>query len=170
MWRTGVPASRTLWALFVVAMTMPACEDAGTPFRPPPPPSTSPVLIEQRGPVAIDFLAASPPNGSTITGCGPGVANCPRRVTMAFLLRAQEAGHVLGVRAFLHATNLQACLLAETGPFDLASGEIRTLLIEYDQAADCGVPLTIATMAVVVEGTVEVASRRAWTVAYTFER
>jgi hypothetical protein len=165
-----VAPSRTLWALFVVALAIPACDDAENPFRPPPPSPSLPILIEQRGPVAIDFLMASPAVGSTVSGCGAGIAGCTGRVTMHFVLRAQEAGHVLGVRAFLHATNLQACLLAETGPFDLARAEIRTLTIVYDKSADCSVPLTIATMAVVVEGTVEVASRRAWRVAYTFER
>lgn len=161
---------RTLGALLAVVVTIAGCDDAGTPMRPPPPAPSQPVLIEQRGPVAIDFLTATPPAGSTVTGCGPSVGGCAGRVAMQFLLRGQEAGHVLGVRAFLHATHLRACLLAETGPFDLARGEVRPLSIEFDRFDDCGVPLTIATMAVVIEGTGEVASRRAWQVTYTFER
>jgi hypothetical protein len=165
-----VPACRTLGVVLAVAAAIAACDDAGTPFRPPPPASSQPVLIEQGGPVAIDFMTATPAAGSTVAGCGPVVSGCAGRVAMQFLLRAQDAGHVLGVRAFLHATNLKACLIAESGPFDLARGEVRTLSIVYDQSDDCGVPLTIATMAVVVEGTVEVASRRAWQVTYTFER
>jgi hypothetical protein len=166
-----VPTHRTLASLLVAVVVIAACDDAGTPFRPPPPASFQPVLIEQRGPVAIDFLTATPAVGSTVAGCGSAISGCAGRVEMQFLLRAHEPGHVLGVRAFLHAaTNLRACLLAETGPFDLARGEVRTLSIAFDRFDDCGIPLTIATMAVVVEGTVEVASRRAWQVTYRFER
>ena len=164
-----MPAYRTLGALLAVIVAIAACDDAGSPLRPPPPAPSQPVLIEQRGPVAIDFLTATPAAGATVTGCGPVVSGCAGRVAMQFLLRAQDAGHVLGVRAFLHATNLRACLLAETGPFDLARGEVRPLSIVYDLSDDCGVPLTIATMAVVVEGTVEVSSRRAWQITYTFQ-
>jgi hypothetical protein len=88
---------------------------------------------------------------------------------MRFSLRAPDAGPLLAARAFLHATNLQACLLTTTGPFELARGETRELSIVFDESDNCPVPLTIATMAVVIEGPAPLgASRRAWTISYTF--
>lgn len=127
------------------------------------------MLIEQAGPVEIVWLDATPPLGSTISGCGNRVRGCVNRVAMRFQLRAQDAGRVLGVRAFLHATNLVACLQTETGPFDLARGEVREVSVVFDQSDDCLVPLTIATMAVVVEGPAPIgASRRAWALTYSF--
>jgi hypothetical protein len=96
------------------------------------------------------------------------MAGCVNRVVMRFSLRAQEPGPVLAVHAFLHATNLQACLLTTTGPFVLDRGETRQLAVVFDRSDACPVPLTIATMAVVVEGPVQVASRRTWRVTYSF--
>jgi hypothetical protein len=86
---------------------------------------------------------------------------------MRFLLRAPQAGTVLGLRVFLHATNQLACLMTTTGPFDLPRGE-QAIAIVFDEAGDCGVPLTVATMAFVVEGPEQVASRQMWRLAYTF--
>ena len=77
---------------------------------------------------------------------------------------------MLYVAAFLHATNRIACLSSRTGPMTLTAGQSRPIELVFDQSDTCGVPLTIATMAVVVEGTVEVASRQEWTVAYTFSQ
>ena len=37
-----------------------------------------------------------------------------------------------------------------------------------DRADRCGTPLDIATMALVVDGTIEVASRQTWTLRYLF--
>jgi hypothetical protein len=158
---------RALVPAVVAVLSIAGCDHARTPVEPAPPPG--PTLIEQSGPVAIVFAEAIPPPGTTVRGCGPLLSGCVNRVVMRFSLQAQDAGHILGVRAFLHATNRRACLVAQTGPFDLGSGETRPLSLVFDHAEDCGVPLTIATMAVVVEGTVEVASRRAWSVTYTFE-
>lgn len=151
-----------------MALALPACRDARSPAAPTPLPAASVVLIEQTGPVEIAFLDAVPSAGSTLTGCGSRISGCVNRVTMRFSLRAQDAGPVLWVRAFLHATNLQACLLTTTGPFELARGETRELSIVFDESDNCLVPLTIATMAVVIEGPAQTASRRAWTVSYTF--
>ncbi len=151
-----------------IALTLPGCRDPRTPAAPSPPAVSQPVLIEQSGPVEITFLDATPSPGSTLTGCGNRISGCANRVAMRFSLRAQDAGPVLWVRAFLHATNLQACLQTTTGPFELARGETRDLSIVFDESDSCLVPLTIATMAVVIEGPAPVASRRAWTVSYSF--
>lgn len=75
---------------------------------------------------------------------------------------------MLGVRVFLHATNQIACLIADVGPFDLARGEMRELAVVFGQAEGCGVPLTIANMALVLEGPGQVASRQTWSLSYTF--
>jgi hypothetical protein len=120
------------------------------------------------GPVAITFVEASPAPGSTIAGCGPRISGCVNRLRMQFTLTPSESGSVLYVAAFLHASNKVACLSARTGPMDLAAGQARALELVFDRADDCGVPLTIENMAVVVEGTVQVSSRQEWTLAYTF--
>jgi hypothetical protein len=151
-----------------IALTLPGCGDARNPAAPSPPPFAAVVPIEQTGPVEITFIDAVPAAGSTLTGCGTRISGCVNRVAMRFSLRAQDAGPVLWVRAFLHATNLQACLQTTTGPFELARGETRELSIVFDASDTCLVPLTIATMAVVIEGPAPVASRRAWAVSYTF--
>lgn len=161
---------RILAAILTVVLLASGCDDAGNPVQPRVLPVPSPVRLEHSGPVTIVFLEATPAPGKRLVGCGPNIAGCVNRVAMRFSLRAREAGHVLAVRAFLHATNLRACLLAESGSFDLARGETRPLTVVFDRAEGCGVPLTIATMAVVVEGTVEVASRQTWNVTYSFER
>lgn len=152
----------------VVAVTLSGCRDARNPVAPSPPTVSQPVLIEQSGPVEITFIDATPSLGSTLTGCGNRISGCVNRVAMRFSLRAQDAGPVLWVRAFLHATNLQACLMTTTGPFELARGETRELSIVFDESDNCLVPLTMTTMAVVIEGPAPVASRRAWRVSYAF--
>ena len=164
-WRsfTLIPAAAVA---VVVAILLAACDDGVSIVGPSGPPQ--PVLIEQRGPVAISFLDATPVPGSTVSGCGARIAGCVGRLRMRFVLRAQETGPVLHVNAFLHATNLQACLIAGTGEFTLGQNETRTLELVFDRSDDCAVPLTIATMAVVVEGPVQIASRQAWSVQYTF--
>ena len=151
-----------------IALTLTGCGDERNPAAPTPPPFAPIMPIEQAGPVEITFIDAVPAAGSTLTGCGNRISGCVNRVSMRFSLRAPEAGPVLWVRAFLHATNLQACLLTTTGPFELARGETRELSLVFDESDNCLVPLTIATMAVVIEGPAPVASRRAWQVSYTF--
>jgi hypothetical protein len=159
---------RLLATPVAIALTLAGCGDTPNPAAPAPPSPPMPVTLEQSGPVEIVFLDATPSPGATITGCGTHISRCERRVVMRFALHAREAGSVLGVHAFLHATNRLACLMTSTGPFELARAETRQLAIVFDRSANCPVPLDIATMAVVVEGTVEVASRRAWTITYTF--
>ncbi len=89
---------------------------------------------------------------------------------MRFLLVPSQTGSVLRVSAFMHATNKIACLSALTGPMELTAGQKRPLEVVFDRADTCGVPLTMATMDVVVEGTVQVASRQEWLVTYSFAR
>lgn len=151
-----------------IALTLTGCRDERNPAAPTPPPFAPIVPIEQTGPVEITFIDAVPAAGSTLTGCGTRISGCVNRVSMRFSLRAPEAGPVLWVRAFLHATNLQACLQTTTGPFELARGETRELSIVFDESDNCLVPLTIATLAVAIEGPAPVASRRAWQLSYTF--
>lgn len=132
-----------------------------------PTPAAPVVPGASSGNVRIQFSDATPAPGSTVSGCGTDVAGCTNRIAMRFRLVPPQSGPVLFVRAFLHASNRQACLFTESGPFTLTAGQPRDLDIVFDRADRCGVPLTIETMAVVVEGTVEVASRQEWTIAYT---
>lgn len=61
-----------------------------------------------------------------------------------------------------------ACLSGETDPFVVQAGTLRTVEIPIDRADGCGTPTTIATMAAVVEGPVQVASRQTWSLHYVF--
>jgi hypothetical protein len=152
----------------IVAIGLARCGDTRNPVAPPPPSPSTPVLIEQSGPVDILFLESTPAPGTTIAGCGSRISGCEHRVAMRFSLRGQVGGPVLFSRAFLHATDQRACLQAATGPFELQPGQVRELVVVFDRSEDCGVPLEIATLAVVVEGPVQVSSRRAWAVSYRF--
>lgn len=160
---------RTRPLAVAVTLALAGCDgDGGTPTTPTPMPSPGPVVTSRSGPVEIAFVDATPGPGSTVTGCGTRISGCVNRLSMRFNLRAQEAGPVLGVRVFLHATNMVACLTATTGPFALARGETREVAVVFDQSDDCLVPLTIANMAFVVEGPIQVSSRQTWALAYTF--
>ena len=163
-----MPWCRDVARVGLLMSTLVACRDSTTPTAPSPPAAPTAVPTGSTGPVGIVFLDASPAPGATVTGCGTTVSGCRNRLSMRFSLRAQEAGPVLGVRVFLHATNLVACLIADVGPFDLARGEVRELAVVFAQAEGCGVPLTIANMALVVEGPGQVASRQTWSVSYAF--
>jgi hypothetical protein len=151
------------------AALLAGCGDVRSPVAPSEPRSTAPVPSAHTGPIGILFLGAAPSPGDIVSGCGPSIDGCRGRVTMRFLLRAPAAGPVLAVRSFLHATNLKACLSAESGPFYVDRGEHEVALV-FDRAGECGVPLTIEHLAVVVEGPAEIASRQEWSVLYTFAR
>ena len=139
---------------------------AAAPSRPPDP--TLPVPIESDGPVRIAFVAATIAPGSTITGCGPFIEGCAGGLRMTFLLNPPSDGSVLYARLYLHATNLRACLWGEIAPFAVRARVPVTIEMPLDRADRCGTPLDIATMALVVDGTIEVASRQTWTLRYLF--
>jgi hypothetical protein len=159
---------RQFATLAVLASLGPACDRSPTMPSPPPDPQTQVTPLESSGPVRITFVTASSAPGSTIGGCGPLIEGCVGRLRLTFRLEPPTTGQVLGVRVFLHATNLIACLWTETGPFLLEGGVSRTLEIPFDRADRCGTPTTIATMALVVEGPSQVASRQTWSLTYTF--
>ena len=52
----------------------------------------------------------------------------------------------------------------------LTAGAATELDVTFDRADDCGVPLDINHLALVVEGPVQVASRQEWSVRYAFVR
>ena len=145
-------------------------ETVSNPARPEPPdrPVWSVVAGKSSGPVTIQFAGANITPGSTISGCGPQIAGCAGSVQMEFRLTPTASGPVLWAIAWLHATNQQACLIGTVPAFDLVAGQPRNIVITFDQFDACGVPLTIANMALVVEGTVQVASRQEWSINYTF--
>ncbi len=87
---------------------------------------------------------------------------------MTFRFDPPLDGPVLYTRIYLHATNLMACLWGETGPFAVQARVAATIEILIDRSDRCGTPATIATMAVVVEGPIEVASRQTWALHYVF--
>ena len=122
------------------------------------------------GPTTIAFVSADPGPGAALAGCGPDATGCRGRVRMVLRLAPSGTGPVLIVRAFLHATSKRACLLASTGPLALRAGEATTVEVVFDDSDACATPFEIATMAVVVEGTIEVASRQEWSIHYSFAR
>jgi len=87
---------------------------------------------------------------------------------MVFRLAPSATGPALTFLVFLHATSKRACLLASAAPFSLRAGESMAVEVVFDDSDECATPFEIASMAAVVEGTVEVASRQEWSVHYSF--
>jgi hypothetical protein len=126
------------------------------------------VPLESSGPIRITFASANIPPGSTVAGCGALIEGCANRLHLSFVLNPPSSGPVLYARVYMHATNLQACLWGEIAPFTVNAGGPMTIEIPADRTDQCRVPTDIATMAVVVEGPIEIASSQTWSVRYTF--
>lgn len=135
---------------------------------PAPDPTLQVTPIDNTGPIRIAFVSANIAPGSTVGSCGAVIEGCAGRLRMTFRLNPPSDGPVLFVRMFLHATNLQACLWGELGSFSVQAGAPITIEVPADRADRCGTPTTIATMAVVVEGPIQVSSRQTWSLRYTF--
>ena len=73
------------------------------------------------------------------------------------------------VRVYLHSMrNGVACLFGQTAPFTVRGGQPVGVDVTLDQADACGTPESFATMDAVVGGPVQIDSRQAWSVRYTF--
>jgi hypothetical protein len=126
------------------------------------------VVGSRTGPTEITFVAAEPPPGSTIAGCGANASGCTGRVRMRFRLRSATGGPVLDAIGFLHATTKLACYRGSTGPLELQPGVPTEILIVFDQpdTAACGMPATIATMKVVLNAPVQTDGLQEWAIRY----
>jgi hypothetical protein len=144
------------------------CGHTPTMPTPTPDPTLQVTPIDNTGPIRITFVTANIPPGSTVGGCGSVIEGCAGKLRMTFRLNPPSDGPVLFVRMFLHATNLQACLWGELAPFSVQAGAPITIELSADRPDRCGTPTTIATMAVVVEGPIQVSSRQTWSLRYTF--
>jgi hypothetical protein len=135
-----------------------------------PTPSSEVVPGAHTGPTEITFLAADPPPGSTIAGCGADAGGCSGRVRMRFRLLSAAGGPVLDAIGFLHATTKVACYRGTTGFLDLRPGVPAEILIVFDQpdAAACGMPATIANMKVVLNAPVQTDGLQEWAIRYEF--
>jgi hypothetical protein len=149
--------------------TTPSVVPTPTP-TPTPTPDTGVVVGPHTGPTEITFVAAEPPPGSTITGCGANAGGCSGRVRMRFRLLSAAGGPVLDAIGFLHATNKLACYRGSTGRLDLQAGVPKEILIVFDQpdAAACGMPATIANMKVVLNAPIQTDGLQEWAVRYEF--
>jgi hypothetical protein len=163
--------------LGVAALLAVGCGDGGTPTvvpTPTPAPTATPVPVgavvvgPHTGPTEITFLAADPPPGSTITGCGANAGGCSGRVRMRFRLLSAVGGPVLDAIGFLHATTKLACYRGSTGRLDLQPGVPAEVVIVFDQpdAAACTMPATIANMKVVLNAPVQTDGLQEWAVRY----
>jgi hypothetical protein len=88
---------------------------------------------------------------------------------MTFRVTPTGSGTVLRYVGFLHATDKTACLQGLAAGGSLRTGEAQTVEIAFDQAdtsGRCRTPLDLSDLAFNVEGTVEVASRQEWALAY----
>ena len=162
-------------ALCVAALASMGCGDGDGPVSVPTPgtsatasPVTDVVVGPRTGPTEITFLAAEPPPGSTVTGCGANASGCSGRVRMRFRLLSTSGGPVLDAIGFLHATNKLACYRGSTGPLDLRPGVPREVVIVFDQpdAGACAMPATIANMKVVLNAPVQTDGLQEWGVRY----
>ena len=90
---------------------------------------------------------------------------------MRFGLVSPNAGPVLWVVGFLHGSNRAACFSGRVEGFALEAGLVTEVEIAFDtpDLDACAPPVAIENLAVVVEGTVEVASRQEWSVSYCFD-
>ena len=164
------------FALVLAALLSAGCGDGGPPIvgpTPTPSPTATPVPVGEvvvgphTGPTEITFVAAEPPPGSTITGCGANAGGCSGRVRMRFRLLSASGGPVLDAIGFLHATNMLACYRGSTGPLDLQAGVAREILIVFDQPDPaCGVPATIANMKVTLSAPVQTDGLQEWAIRY----
>jgi len=151
-----------------VTLLLVACGASGTAPSPPPDPHLQVTPLDNSGPVRITFVSANITPGSVITGCGSLIEGCAGRLRMTFRLDPSADGPVLYARVYLHATNLIACLWGETAPFAVQARQPTVMEIPLDRADRCGSPNTMATLAMAVEGPVQVASRQTWSLYYAF--
>jgi hypothetical protein len=165
-------------ALVLAALLACGCGDGATPTAvPTPTPSPTPtpvggvVVGPHTGPTEITFLAAEPPPGSTISGCGANAGGCSGRVRMRFRLLSASGGPVLDAIGFLHATTKLACYRGSTGPLDLRPGVPSEVVIVFDQpdTAACGIPATIANMKVVLNAPVQTDGLQEWAIRYELQ-
>lgn len=156
----------TLACLVVLGVT--GCRDQPAAPTPQPLPQHLVTPLDRTGPVQITYIGANIPPGSSVPGCGSSVEGCAGRLRLTFRLEPPASGPVLYMRVYLHATNLLACLWGETPAFALQAGSPIVVDIPFDYTADCRTPTTIATMAAVIEGTQETASRQTWEIRYLF--
>lgn len=143
-----------------------------TPTPTPTPTSPSAVVVgAHTGPTEITFLAADPPPGSTITGCGRDASGCAGRVQMRFRLLSASGGPVLDAIGFLHSMTQLACYRGSTGRLDLSPGVPTEVVIVFDQAdaAACGMPATIAHMKVVLNAPVQTDGLQEWAIRYELQ-
>jgi hypothetical protein len=155
------------WVLCAGLMVS-GCGSQSTAPSPPDEPNLQVIPVESTGPVRISFLSANIAPGSIVAGCGSLIEGCAGKLRMTFRLDAPADGPVLYARVYLHATNLVACLWGETAPFSVQARAASVVEISLDRADRCGTPTTMVTMAVVVEGPVQVASRQTWSLRYAF--
>ena len=162
--RTSIAATWMLcWALILNG-----CGNQGTAPSPPPDPTSQVTPIDSSGPIGIRFLGANVSPGNVVAGCGPLIAGCSGKLQMTFQLDPTSDGTVLYMRVYLHATNQIACLWAETLAFSVQARVPSVITIPISSADRCGTPTTIATMAAVVEGPIQVSSRQTWSLRYVF--
>ncbi|HEY6549475.1 MAG TPA: hypothetical protein VI589_16275, partial [Vicinamibacteria bacterium] len=133
--------------LCVAVVVNPGCGEGEGPMGMPPPSPTPPAATDvvvgpRSGPTQITFVAAEPPPGTVIAGCGADASGCSGRVRMRFRLLSVSGGPVLDAIGFLHATNKLACYGGSTGLLDLQPGVPREIVIVFDRpdAAACGIP------------------------------
>ena len=151
-----------------VTLLLAACGGPGTAPSPPIDPNLQVTPLDSNGPVRISFVSANMTPGTVVAGCGSLIEGCADRLRMTFRLDPPSDGPVLYARVYLHATNLIACLWGETPSFTMQARTSSVIEIPLERADRCGTPATVATMAVVVEGPVQIASRQTWSLHYVF--
>jgi hypothetical protein len=166
MTRRVACASRGLACAVAALVAVAGCGTGSTAPSADPNPEVTP--IDGNGPIRITFAGANISPGSVVSGCGSLIEGCAGKLRVTIRLDPPSDGAVLYTRIYLHATNLIACLLGETAPFTVHARVPSVVEITLDRSDRCGTPTTIATMAAVVEGPIEVSSRQTWSLHYVF--
>lgn len=167
----GTSAALLLGALASCSPSQ-ATAPAPVPSATASPPPSGVRVGSSSGPTTIAYLSAAPEPGATLSGCGDHGEGCAGRIRIAFRLTPTRTGSVLFVVGFLHAADKTACLEGRLGGFELRAGEPRTVEVAFGPVGDagrCRTALDLTDLALVVEGTVEVASRQEWSLRYRLD-
>jgi hypothetical protein len=122
------------------------------------------------GPVQISFLSATPPPGSTISGCGANPMGCQGRVSMTFLLRSNASGHLRSGAVYLFDANgIDGCFGMNLSPTDLAVGTGVVTTVRADIVNQfCPMPLVIDRMVFTIYDEASLRSAQGFQVRYVF--
>jgi hypothetical protein len=128
------------------------------------------VSTARSGSVQISFLSATPPPGSTISGCGADPRGCRGRLTMTFRLKPGVTGHLDSGAVYLFDANgRDGCIGMNISPTDLVVGADAVIVVRADIANEfCPMPLVVDRMVFTIYGETALRSQQSFRIGYAF--